>query len=322
MVPHAGSVFCLTRDAQTRRSTGVDLALERSPKPLTRTLHVVATPIGNLGDITFRAVQVLRAVSLVVAEDTRHTGRLLAHLGIKVPLLSFHEHNRVARIPRILAALDQGDVAIVTDAGTPSVSDPGQDLVAAARASGFAVVAVPGASALAASLMVAGIPGDFAHFVGFLPRKATERRRVLEMAATWPGAVVFFEAPHRLVDALRDAAVAFGDRDASVCNDLTKRFERVWHASLALLVTTFEGDPPRGEFTVVVAPARVVPRDDAGPPLPEPLSLRARFDALVAETGDRRAAIRVLAIETGHPRKEVYARLVGPVRPEDDPVRD
>lgn len=311
MVPHAGSVLCLPREAQTRRSTGVDLADDRTPMSLPQTLHVVATPIGNLGDITFRAVQVLREVSLVVAEDTRHTGRLLAHLGIKVPLLSFHEHNRTARIPRILAALGQGDVAIVTDAGTPSVSDPGQDLVAAARAAGFAVVAVPGASALAASLMVAGIPGDFAHFVGFLPRKANERRRVLEVAATWPGAVVFFEAPHRLVDALRDASTAFGERDASVCNDLTKRFERVWHARLTELVATFEGDPPRGEFTVVVAPARVVPRDDAATPLPEPDVIRARYDALVAETGDRKAAMRVLATETGHSRKEVYARVVG-----------
>jgi 16S rRNA (cytidine1402-2'-O)-methyltransferase len=234
----------------------------------------------------------------------------LAHLGISVRLLSFHEHNRAARIPRILDALTDGDVAIVTDAGTPSVSDPGQALVAAARGAGYAVVAVPGASALAASLMVAGIVADFSHFVGFLPRKSNDRRRLLAMAATWPGAVVFFEAPHRLVDALSDAVEAFGDRPASVCNDLTKRFERVWHARLSDLLATFRTDAPRGEFTVVVAPAPVEARDEGASPMPDATTMRARFDALMAATGDRREAMRRLALETGYPRKEVYGRVV------------
>lgn len=306
----------LSREAPTRRSTGVEHAPASAPNSSNRTLHVVATPIGNLGDISFRAADVLRTVKLIVAEDTRRSGKLLAHLGIRVPLLSFHEHNRTARIPRILAALAEGDVAIVTDAGTPSVSDPGQDLVAAARASGFAVVAVPGPSALAASIMVSGIAADVVHFVGFLPRKANERRRILEMAAKWPGAVVFFEAPHRLIEALRDAATVFGDRDASVCNDLTKRFERVWQACLADLVVIFEKDPPRGEFTVVVGPPRVVPLSGGTMPLPESSLLRARYDALVQTTGDRKAALRALAMETGHPRKDVYARVVG----ESDPL--
>ena len=294
--------------------------LERSndvdERPARGTLHVVATPIGNLGDVTIRAARVLGAVRLVVAEDTRHSGRLLAHLGIKVPLLSFHEHNRTARIPRILAALDEGDVAIVTDAGTPSISDPGQDLVAAAREAGYSVVAVPGASALAASIMVAGIASDFAHFLGFLPRRTPERRRVLAMAATWPGAVVFFEAPHRLVESLSDAAELCGDREASVCNDLTKRFERVWHDRLSGLVAAFTTDPPRGEFTVVIAPAATGPGEAATAPMPRARALGERLHELVRVTGDRKEAWRRLAAESGYSRKVLYARLVERAEPE------
>jgi 16S rRNA (cytidine1402-2'-O)-methyltransferase len=311
MVPHSGPGAALSREIGPGRSNGVDDCSAPG------TLHVVATPIGNLGDITLRAVKVLGSVRLVVAEDTRHTGRLLAHLGIRVPLLSFHEHNRAGRIPRILDALALGDVAMVTDAGTPAVSDPGPDLVAAARAAGYPVVAVPGASAVAASLMVAGIASDVAHFLGFLPRRASERRRVLAMAATWPGALVFFEAPHRIAEALEDASEVLGNRVASVCNDLTKRYERVWHAPLAEIVATFRSDLPRGEFTVVVAPESVGSRDAGATPSPDRTSLAARYEALVASMGDRKKAIRRLAQETGQPRKEIYSVLVMQARGED-----
>ena len=308
MVPHSGPASALPHEFGAGRSNGVD---ERSAYG---TLHVVATPIGNLGDITLRAVKVLGSVRLVAAEDTRHTGRLLAHLGIRVPLLSFHEHNRAGRIPRILEALAHGDVALVTDAGTPAVSDPGPDLVAAARAAGYTVVAVPGASAVAASLMVAGITSDVAHFLGFLPRRASERRRVLAVAATWPGALVFFEAPHRIAEALKDASEVLGNREVSVCNDLTKRHERVWHAPLEKVVAEFRSDVPRGEFTVVVAPGSAGSREAGATPMPDPTSLVTRYEALVVALGDRKKAIRQLAQETGQPRKEVYAVIVRQAR--------
>lgn len=308
MVPHSGPASALPHEFGAGRSNGVD---ERSAYG---TLHVVATPIGNLGDITLRAVKVLGSVRLVAAEDTRHTGRLLAHLGIRVPLLSFHEHNRAGRIPRILEALAHGDVALVTDAGTPAVSDPGPDLVAAARAAGYTVVAVPGASAVAASLMVAGITSDVAHFLGFLPRRASERRRVLAVAATWPGALVFFEAPHRIAEALKDASEVLGNREVSVCNDLTKRHERVWHAPLEEVVAEFRSDVPRGEFTVVVAPGSAGSREAGATPMPDPTSLVTRYEALVVALGDRKKAIRQLAQETGQPRKEVYAVIVSQAR--------
>ena len=308
MVPHSGPASALPHEFGAGRSNGVD---ERSAYG---TLHVVATPIGNLGDITLRAVKVLGSVRLVAAEDTRHTGRLLAHLGIRVPLLSFHEHNRAGRIPRILEALAHGDVALVTDAGTPAVSDPGPDLVAAARAAGYRVVAVPGASAVAASLMVAGITSDVAHFLGFLPRRASERRRALAVAATWPGALVFFEAPHRIAEALKDASEVLGNREVSVCNDLTKRHERVWHAPLVEVVAEFRSDVPRGEFTVVVAPGSAGSREAGATPMPDPTSLVTRYEALVVRLGDRKKAIRQLAQETGQPRKEIYAVIVSQAR--------
>ncbi len=311
MVPHAEALTYLPRGKQEGRSTRVDLIDTETRSASRRTLYVVATPIGNLGDITLRAIEVLRTVRLVVAEDTRRTGRLLAHLGIKAPLLSFHEHNRVARIPRVLDALTDGDVAIVTDAGTPSVSDPGQDVVAEARRAGFAVVAVPGASALAASLMVAGIAADFCHFLGFLPRKPNDRRRILAMAATWPGAVVFFEAPHRLAASLTDVFMVFGNRQASVCNDLTKRFEHVWHAPLSEIVERFHTEAPRGEFTVVVAAATAEVRIDDAKALPDAGAVRARFAALLTETDDRREAMRRLSEETGQSKKAIYALVVG-----------
>lgn len=279
------------------------------------TLYVVSTPIGNLGDITHRAVAVLSAVKLVVAEDTRRTGRLLAHLGIKVPQLSFHAHNRRSRIGPILEALARGDVAHVTDAGSPSVSDPGQDLVAEARAAGFAVVPVPGPSALTAALMVAGVEADIVHFLGFLPRRAGDRRRMLEAAATWPGAIVFFEAPHRLVESIEDAAKILGDRRAAVCNDLTKRFEAISCDRLAVLGTSLRDRETRGEYTVVLAP-----RDDAlSDPAPrlsdDPSALRSRMSELAKSTGDRREALRLLAAETRLPRKTLYAQLMA--RPDE-----
>lgn len=285
-----------------------------APKGPATCLYVVSTPIGNLGDITYRAVSVLRSVSLVVAEDTRHTGGLLTHFEIKVPMVSYHAHNRVARLPRILDALGRGDVALVTDAGTPVISDPGQELVAAAWLAGARVEALPGASAPMAALAVCGMPFASAHFVGFFPRRSTERRRFLSEVMSWPGAIVGFEAPHRLEACLGDMVAVLGNRVVAVCNDLTKKFERVFRGTIAEAIADAQSRPPRGEYTIVVA-SRVdgeTPRD----PFTEPDSvakldaLRERFAHLAAGQGGPRGALRTLVSETGLSRKLLYREFI------------
>ena len=273
-------------------------------------LFVVATPIGNLGDVTLRALDVLRAVPLIAAEDTRHTRKLLTHFTISTRLLSYHAHNRRSRIDSLLAALERGDVALVTDAGTPVISDPGQELVSAAAAAGHEVISVPGASALPAALAVSGIEASIVHFAGFLPRRQGERRRALkrwrqERRGEEPESLTLFEAPHRLVETLRDAVTVLGDERVAVCGDLTKRFESVYRGTLAGAVAHFETHEPRGEFTLVIA----LPPGEAQEL--DPKDLDARYDALLREhDDDRRRALAALAAETGRPRKELYAQLI------------
>ena len=277
-------------------------------------LYVVSTPIGNLGDMTYRAVSVLRSVSLVVAEDTRHTGVLLKHFEIKAPMVSYHAHNRVARLPRILDALGRGDVALVTDAGTPVISDPGQELVAAAWVAGARVEALPGASAPMAALAVCGMPFSSAHFVGFFPRRGTERRRFLSDVMEWPGAIVGFEAPHRLEACLADMMVVFGNREVAVCNDLTKKFERVFRGTITDAIADAQSHPPRGEYTLVVA-GHVEGAGNPGP-FSEPDSvtridaLRKRFDELASGEGGTRGALRTLVAESGLSRKLLYREFI------------
>lgn len=279
-------------------------------------LYVVATPIGNLGDLAPRALETLRAVRLVAAEDTRRTGLLLRHFGIATRLLSYHAHNRTARLPRLLLELAEGAVALATDAGTPVVSDPGEELVAAAAAAGHEVVAVPGPSAVVAALSVSGLPAVPFHVTGFLPRRAGERRRALEGMAAWPGSVVLFEAPHRLRTLLADLLAVFGDRRVAVCCELTKRYESVHRASLSQAVAHYATIVPRGEFTLVVEGAgtaarvgrrRVLPLDPVGTVLGD---IETRFAALIETHGDRRLALAALAADTGIPRKALYARLL------------
>ena len=286
---------------------------ERRPGP--GRLYVVATPIGNLGDVSPRALETLRSVGLVAAEDTRRTGLLLRHFGIARPLLSYHAHNRRARLPRLLAALAEGDVALVTDAGTPVVSDPGEDLVAAAAGQGIEVIAVPGPSAAVAAVSVSGLPAAPFHVVGFLPRRGPERRRALQGMSGWPGCVVLFEAPHRLRDCLDDLLAGWGERRVAVCCELTKRFESVLRTTLGGAVAHFAATAPRGEYTLVVegAAAPPAPPGGAGGAAPGGLTagaLEARFAALSGELGDRRRALTALAAETGVSRKALYARLM------------
>jgi 16S rRNA (cytidine1402-2'-O)-methyltransferase len=278
------------------------------------TLYVVATPIGNLGDVTLRALETLRSVRLIAAEDTRHTRALLSRFEIHTPLTSYHHHNRAQRLPRLLAELARGDVALVADAGTPAISDPGQELVAAAAAAGHQIVAVPGPSSVAAAVSIAGLDAVPFHFLGFLPRRAPARRRVLAQAATWPGALVLFEAPHRLRALLADLLATLGDRRVAVCGELTKLYEQVHRGTLSEAAAHFERAAPRGEYTLVVA-GHVGAAEPAAPASPAhlaPAAVRRRFEALQEELGGRRPALAALAAETGQPRKTLYRQLIQP----------
>jgi len=269
-------------------------------------LYVVATPLGNLGDMSARAVEVLGRVHRIAAEDTRHSRPLLTHFGIQTPLVAYHEHNEAEQSRRLLALLEQGnDVALICDAGTPLVSDPGYRLVRAARDAGIAVIPVPGPSALVAALSVAGLPVDRFVFEGFLPAKAAARRTRLAELAREPRTLVFYESTHRILDTLGDLADIFGPgREAVIARELTKRYETVRGGTLAELNAWLEADPDqrRGEFVVLVHGA---PRGAE----PESLDVDRLLRELLPELGVKRAAALAARV-TGLPRNQLYQRAV------------
>lgn len=266
------------------------------------TLHVVATPIGNLADLTPRAQEVLRAVAAICAEDTRRSGQLLAHFGIDKPLVALHEHNEDALAQRIVARLLGGEsLALVSDAGTPLVSDPGYRLVRAAREAGVRVSPVPGACAAIAALSVAGLPSDRFSFEGFLPAKASGRRERLARLAGEPRTLVFYESAHRIVESLADCRAAFGDaRPAVLARELTKLFETVLDGSLAALQAQVEADDNqrKGEFVLIVQGAG----DDADAQLAEGRRVYATLSAHLPPS----TAAKLAAEITGAPRKALY----------------
>jgi 16S rRNA (cytidine1402-2'-O)-methyltransferase len=279
--------------------------LSMEAEPIRPGLYVVATPIGNLKDISFRALATLAAADAVIAEDTRVTKTLLAHYGISTPLVAYHEHNAAVMRPHLLARLEAGAaLALVSDAGTPLVSDPGFKLVADAAAAGTNVVAVPGPSAVLAALVVAGLPTDRFFFEGFLPpRSAARRQRIAELAAI-PGTLVFFESPRRLAETLEDLRAVLGARDAAIARELTKHFETVRRGTLADLATALaQEDPPKGEIVLLVGP----PQEGAQALSAEDLDARL-LKAL--ETHSVKDAAAVVAGETGQPRRQVYARAI------------
>jgi 16S rRNA (cytidine1402-2'-O)-methyltransferase len=274
------------------------------------TLYVVATPLGNLEDLSPRAASTLNRVTAVAAEDTRRTKPLLNHVGSRAELISFHAHSSEAALQRILHLLASGkDVALVTDAGTPTVSDPGARLVAAARARDIPVVSIPGPTAVAAALSVSGLGADRYLFLGFIPRKGAERRRLLDVVARSEWTVVLFEAPPRVAELLADLAAACGaDRPAAVARELTKLFEETRAGTLAELAGYYAEAPPRGVVTVLVAGTGKPARDE-GPAPPAPSDPQARARALLAQGMTRRDVAEQLATETGITRNSAY-RLV------------
>ncbi len=266
------------------------------------TLYVVATPIGNLADLSPRAQEVLRSVAAICAEDTRHTGQLLSHFGISRPLVALHDHNEEAMAERVVARLLGGEsMAVVSDAGTPLVSDPGFRLVRAARAAGVKVSPVPGACAAIAALSVAGLPSDRFVFEGFLPAKAAARRERLQRLAGETGTLVFYESSHRIAESLADMAAAFGDeRPAVVARELTKLFETVLDGTLAQLCAAVDADDNqrKGEFVVMVQGAA----DDEAAKIAEGRRLHARLKEHLPPS----IAAKLAAELSGAPRKLLY----------------
>jgi len=272
------------------------------------TLFLVATPIGNLEDVTLRALNVLRAVSLVAAEDTRTARNLLSHYDIHARLLSYNEHNMRERTPRLLRALETGDVALVSEAGMPGVSDPGYELTVAALAAGHEVSPIPGASASVSAIAASGLPSRQFTFVGFLPRRSVERRRLFESLAGERRTLVAFESPHRLRRALEDIRAALGERRIAVCRELTKLHEEIFRGTLSEAIEHFA--EPRGEFTLVVQgaqePAAEATDDD----------LRAELRRLRTLGASARDAAADVERRTGVPRRRVYAlslEIEGPI---------
>jgi len=268
----------------------------------TATLYVVATPIGNLADLSSRAQEVLRSVAAICAEDTRHTGQLLSHFGIGKPLVALHDHNEEAMAQRVVARLLAGEsLAVVSDAGTPLVSDPGFRLVRAARAAGVKVSPVPGACAAIAALSVAGLPSDRFVFEGFLPAKGAARRERLQRLAGETGTLVFYESSHRIAESLADMVAAFGgERPAVVARELTKLFETVLDGSLAHLLATVQADDNqrKGEFVVMVQGAG----DDEEAKIAEGRRLYATLNEHLPPS----TAAKLAAELSGAPRKALY----------------
>ena len=270
------------------------------------TLYLVATPIGNLADISQRALQVLNDVDLIACEDTRHTHKLLQHYGITTKTISYHEHNEQQRTAQLIDSLKQGsDVALVSDAGTPAISDPGFRLVRAAIENEVTVVPVPGPSALISALVAAGLPTDEFFFAGFLPSRSNARRVRLEALKTVPGTLIFYEAPHRLAGTLKDAYEILGEREAVVARELTKLHEEIKRGRLSELASFYvDEENPRGEIVVVID------RNVIGESTSETeASIAALVDQYEQDGLDHRAALKKAARELGLSRAEAYRRL-------------
>ncbi len=270
---------------------------------MTGTLYIVATPIGNLEDITFRAVRILKEADLIACEDTRHTGKLLAHYGISKPLVSYHEHNERARAEELLAELQAGkNVALVTDAGTPLISDPGYRLVAGARKLGIPVSPVPGPGAFLAALSASGMATDSFVFLGFLPPKKTQRRKVLESWKAIRSTLVCYEAPHRVIETLQDIAEVLGVREVALARELTKVHEEFLHGTPADLLETLSRRPAlKGEITLMVG------KGDA--PEPDQQPLQSAVDELLQAGVPRMEALKTIARRRGLSKREVYKQF-------------
>ncbi len=268
-------------------------------------LYIVATPIGNLEDMTFRAVRTLKEVDLIAAEDTRHSRKLLAHFGITTRLTSYYDHNQTLKGEQIIAALLQGkQVALISDAGTPCISDPGYQLVRDALTAGIRVVPIPGACAAVAALAMAGLPTDSFTFAGFPPNKEGKRRGFLASLASAHGTVVLYEAPHRVAATLADIAAVLGERQVVVARELTKLYEEALHGTAGQVRELVQDGRERGEVVLLIAPADEQSQISAGP-LPE-----EQLQQALEQGHSVKEAAALVAAATGLPRRELYAQTL------------
>jgi 16S rRNA (cytidine1402-2'-O)-methyltransferase len=274
--------------------------MQTEPKP--GTLYIVATPIGNLEDMTFRAVRILQAVDMIAAEDTRHTGRLLQHFQVKTPQISYHEHNSNSRIPELLEYLQYGKaIALVSDAGMPGISDPGYELIKACIDEGITVVPIPGASAVITALSAAGLPTDRFIFDGFLPAKSQQKKEYLESLQSESRTLVFYESPHRLRDTLADLGAILGsDRSLVIARELTKLYEEFWRGTIGDAMADYQEREPQGEYTLLVAGT-----SSSQPQLTE-TELKTELLQIMQEGISRSQASRQLAKDTGLSRRYLY----------------
>ncbi len=268
------------------------------------TLYLVATPIGNLADFSPRAEQILREVPLIAAEDTRVTGKLLAHFNISTAQTSYYEHNKTAKLDRILEALQSGDVALVSDAGTPAINDPGYELVRAALAAGHKVSPIPGASAPIAALAASGLPTDSFLYLGYLPRKGKERREKLTEVKDLPYTLIFFETPHRLQKALADIEEILGNRQIAVAREMTKLYEEFFRGDVGGAREHFSAQEPRGEFVLVLDGFH---QDDVKWTATK---LKSEIEAGLAVGESSSSLAKRLAKESGWARREIYQIIV------------
>jgi len=265
------------------------------------TLYLVATPIGNLEDMSPRAVRTLREARLIAAEDTRVTRKLLTHFDLHTPLTSYFEHNKLAKLDKILAALTEGDVALVSDAGTPAINDPGYELVKAALSAGHRICPIPGPSALVAALAASGLPTDSFLYLGYLPRKSSERQALAGQVSNLTYTLLFLESPHRLLAALKDLEFSLGDRQIAVARELTKVHEEIWRGTISAAHTHFSQNEPRGEFTLVVA-GKI--KSEKQKWTEEKVMIAIKFGLKFGESPS--ALAKRVAEESGWDRREIY----------------
>jgi len=275
----------------------------------TGTLFLVGTPIGNLEDITLRALRILKEVDQIACEDTRHTQKLLTHYDIHKPLVSYHEHNEMTRAPQLVVALEQGaKIALVSDAGMPLVSDPGHRLVSLCVRHRIPVVPVPGPSALLAALGASGLPNEEFLFAGFLPQRKGERRRALERLRIEDRTIILYEAPHRIAEAVADAREILGDRQACLAREVTKLHEEFRRGRLSEIAVSLEERPARGEITLLIAPAEPA---EPNQQIESSQSLADRVEELMRQAKlDRKEALKLAAKERGLTRRDAYDQLV------------
>ncbi|MGE5707153.1 MAG: 16S rRNA (cytidine(1402)-2'-O)-methyltransferase [Bacteroidota bacterium] len=280
-------------------------------------LFLVGTPIGNLSDITFRAIETLKTVDRILAEDTRQTAKLLAHYGIQTPTESFYEHNQGGKIPRIVEEMKSGKTfALVSDAGRPGISAPGHYLVLASIAAGIQVEAIPGPSAGLTALVISGLPSDRFLFEGFLPREGKARRRQIRQLAGVEQTLVLYEAPHRLLDTLRDLLAGWGDRKAAVARELTKRYEEVLRGPLSEIIAHFEQQEPRGEFSLVIE-GKVGGKEED-----RTIDVKSRLKTYLEEGMSRSEAAKKVSKELGVPKNAVYELAIEGIEDEEEAGAD